>query len=241
LVAFSADGISLGTLAMVVEGGQPDRESVEAMLKELEGREARNRVTGVLPGETAMDLDVIDMIAKDPGIYRSLWDFTGAVTPSTPKDKIAKVLNDFAFRATWMRDADEYNLLREMRVVREWSRKPLVESLRMPPYATRIGGTREGARLVTDRVVRDFDRFFDMEARADLNIAKTRLLLAVYLYRLDNGSYPESAEALVPRYLSQVAVDPFDNRPLVYTRTGDGYTIESAREKELLKAGNVQR
>jgi hypothetical protein len=239
-VAMAVDRIALSTLAMVVEEGHADRESVEAILKELEGREARNRMTGVLLGETTMDLDTLDMAAKDPEMYRLL---TGAnvIQVTTTEDKIVRAVRNLAFRATWMREADEYNLLREMRVVREWSRKPLAESLKMPPYASRAGDSRAAARRFTDLAIPPLDGIFDWEAEADLDIAKTRLLLAVYLYKLDNGSYPESVEALVGRYLSQVPVDPFDNRPLVYTWTGDGYTIESAREKELLKAGDVQR
>ncbi|HEV7279623.1 MAG TPA: hypothetical protein VGN57_05370 [Pirellulaceae bacterium] len=40
-------------------------------------------------------------------------------------------------------------------------------------------------------------------------------------YRLANGEWPESLEALVPKYLSAVPVDPIAVQPLAYERDGD--------------------
>ncbi len=45
------------------------------------------------------------------------------------------------------------------------------------------------------------------------------LLLALRLHRAENGALPANLEALVPRYLPAVPLDPYDERPFRYRRT----------------------
>jgi hypothetical protein len=52
--------------------------------------------------------------------------------------------------------------------------------------------------------------------------------LALRLYRLEHGAYPESLEALAPRYLATVPADPFAlNAALRYRRKGSKYVLYS--------------
>jgi hypothetical protein len=60
--------------------------------------------------------------------------------------------------------------------------------------------------------------------------ARERLLLAGFAlaaYQRTGGEYPESLAALVPDVLSDVPVDPWSGRELVYRRTEDGYVVYS--------------
>ncbi|WP_425396415.1 hypothetical protein [Aeoliella sp.] len=50
--------------------------------------------------------------------------------------------------------------------------------------------------------------------------------VALSRYQLATGEYPESLEALIPKYLDALPIDPFD-RPIVYQRTTDGYLLYS--------------
>lgn len=50
--------------------------------------------------------------------------------------------------------------------------------------------------------------------------------VALARYRLSVGEYPQSLDQLVPEYLGQVPVDPFDH-PLAYRPTSDGYLLYS--------------
>ena len=62
------------------------------------------------------------------------------------------------------------------------------------------------------------------------NVAQLRLLvaeIALRQYILANGSPPESLAALVPKYLSAVPVDPYNDEPLVYRRTAERYLLYS--------------
>jgi len=65
----------------------------------------------------------------------------------------------------------------------------------------------------------------DLRARAHLDLARTAL--AIERYRLATGKVPEQLEELVPQYLEQVPVDPFDGRPIRYRRTDPGYLLYS--------------
>jgi hypothetical protein len=56
-------------------------------------------------------------------------------------------------------------------------------------------------------------------AQAQVRLAQTAC--ALERHRIDVGSYPERLEALVPRWLKGLPVDPMDQRPLRYARVGD--------------------
>ena len=71
-----------------------------------------------------------------------------------------------------------------------------------------------------------------------------RLEVALELYKLDNGTYPESLNGLVPEYIESVSVDAMHpnlwkhKKPFAYTRKGDGYRLVS--ESELYKKINLK-
>lgn len=56
-------------------------------------------------------------------------------------------------------------------------------------------------------------------AQAQVRLAQTAC--ALERHRIDVGAYPEHLEALVPRWLAVVPVDPMDQRPLRYERVGN--------------------
>ncbi|MEZ5302167.1 MAG: hypothetical protein R3F11_16230 [Verrucomicrobiales bacterium] len=59
-------------------------------------------------------------------------------------------------------------------------------------------------------------RVIDGETRTQLTILK----LALRRHELDRGSLPDSLDALVPDYLEAVPVDPYDGKPLRYSKEG---------------------
>ncbi len=63
----------------------------------------------------------------------------------------------------------------------------------------------------------------DLRLPAHLDLARTAI--AVERYRLAMGGVPEQLDQLVPRYLKEVPLDPFDGKPLRYKRTEPGYLV----------------
>jgi hypothetical protein len=63
----------------------------------------------------------------------------------------------------------------------------------------------------------------DAETRAQVAFATTAL--ALERYRLEQGSLPDSLEALTPDYLLAIPNDPFDDAPLRYMLQEDGFIL----------------
>jgi len=68
----------------------------------------------------------------------------------------------------------------------------------------------------------------DLRLHAHLDLAKAAL--AIERYRLATGSVPNELAELVPAYLDEVPIDPFDARPIRYKRTEPGYLLYSVME-----------
>ncbi|MBN1508809.1 MAG: hypothetical protein JW955_18315 [Sedimentisphaerales bacterium] len=68
----------------------------------------------------------------------------------------------------------------------------------------------------------------DLRARAGIDLARTAL--AIERYRVVMGRLPEQLADLVPDYLKEVPVDPFDGRAIRYMRTEPGYRLYSILE-----------
>lgn len=71
----------------------------------------------------------------------------------------------------------------------------------------------------------------DALARGRASFALSRTAAALAAFRADRAAgdapYPETLDALAPRYLSAVPLDPFTEKPFVYERHDDGYLLAS--------------
>jgi len=68
----------------------------------------------------------------------------------------------------------------------------------------------------------------DLRFQADIDMARTAV--AIERFRLTNGALPRDLATLVPDYLDQVPIDPFDGQPIRYRRTEPGYRLYSVFE-----------
>lgn len=64
-------------------------------------------------------------------------------------------------------------------------------------------------------------------AQIEAIMLANRAGLACRLYKSRAGRYPETLDALVPGLLSEVPIDPFTGKPLVYRRQGEGFIVYS--------------
>jgi hypothetical protein len=70
------------------------------------------------------------------------------------------------------------------------------------------------------------------EATLEAMMLATKSGLACKVYRNKYGRYPDSLEALVPEFLNEIPIDPFNEKPLVYRVTGDEVLIYSLGSNE---------
>jgi len=68
----------------------------------------------------------------------------------------------------------------------------------------------------------------DLRFQADIDMARTAV--AIERFRLTKGVLPRDLATLVPDYLDQVPIDPFDGQPIRYRRTKPGYRLYSVFE-----------
>jgi hypothetical protein len=110
-----------------------------------------------------------------------------------------------------------------------------IEASRRPPM-DRLEGFREAtAKLEGLSVLHVMIRMLgpamgrvaeiDLRSRASIDLARTAL--AIERYRLVTGKLPEQLGDLVPQYLKEVPLDPFDGKPIRYLRTKPGYRLYS--------------
>ena len=79
-------------------------------------------------------------------------------------------------------------------------------------------------------VVEFLPAVFTPAAAADRNAMQfelTKLAFAMAQYRADHDSYPEKLADLVPKYVTEVPQDIFNDSDLHYTREDDGYLLYS--------------
>jgi len=55
----------------------------------------------------------------------------------------------------------------------------------------------------------------------------TEVALALRLYRAERGKYPDHLQELVPHYLPQVPIDPYDGKPIRYRKLQKGFKVWS--------------
>lgn len=71
------------------------------------------------------------------------------------------------------------------------------------------------------------EREVELAQRCRAQVRCAHVALAVELYRIDNGSFPESLETVVPKYLVKIPEDPYDGNLLQYRLTPDYACIYS--------------
>ena len=81
--------------------------------------------------------------------------------------------------------------------------------------------------FLSKMMIGDSEAAFMKEAMVEAIMLTSRTGLACRLYKSRNGSYPESLEALIPGILTEVPIDPFTGKPLVYRREGQGFIVYS--------------
>ena len=115
-----------------------------------------------------------------------------------------------------------------MRVIREAAKKEFLDIPSQLFTYHRAG--RRSLDLLTpigNFLTPALPRAFITQARNDAQIRIARTALALSLYKSEVRSYPDSPDAIVPDYLPQIQLDPFDGKPLRYKRKDGGYILYS--------------
>jgi len=69
--------------------------------------------------------------------------------------------------------------------------------------------------------------WYAVVGRGDVSLRATRIRAAIALYQRENGKLPDNLDALCPKFLPTVPLDPFSGKPLRYEKTQDGWKLWS--------------
>ena len=84
-------------------------------------------------------------------------------------------------------------------------------------------------------------RFAEKCARAQSSVDLARVACALERYRLANGQFPDTLDALVPKFIAKLPHDVINGQPLKYRRTDDGqFVLYSVGSNETDDGGTVE-
>lgn len=96
------------------------------------------------------------------------------------------------------------------------------------------------ATLITASIAPPAESLFNWAARAEAAHLTAQTAVAALQYRFDNGEFPTALNRLVPRYLDDVPVDPYDGHPLRIVQAGDEWTVYSVGPDGVDDGGKVK-
>ena len=111
-----------------------------------------------------------------------------------------------------------------------------------PPAADQLG--QEAAALppryiLTRAMFWSIGRAFTLSIMSTAQLRAARVGSAVERYRLETGDFPQQLDQLVPNYLAQIPLDPFDEKPLRYRVTERAAKIYSIGEDGVDGGGDL--
>lgn len=87
-----------------------------------------------------------------------------------------------------------------------------------------------------------FGRAFERNYQGVILHEATITVLAIERYKLEKGKYPDSLEQLKTEgYINSLPMDPYSDKPLVYRRTADNFTLYSISQNFTDDGGQVYR
>ena len=235
LVRLACLSISTETLKVMVQSGQLNQAQLTQALGSLEGIEARGSFVEALRGEmmiVGLEFAASPEVRAQLGVPSSIWDVAKiklgwpSVTEPLPGN-IQPVLYWLYFGSLlgrpWRQHDHATYLARDLHIV-GLADRPYYEvrpALDRPEFAEPGGflihyplcltATPLATALVPELGYTQV-HFARLEARA----AAARTGLALELYRLAHGDYPDVLTDLTPDLLPEVPLDPFDGQPLRY-------------------------
>lgn len=201
LVRIACDGLMMDTIERALgltTLGAGQLKRLEALLARMEGQD---RLWWGIRGKRAFFIDAVGAFRKG-----NLSGFGFGMVP-LPRG----VERTPGLRGLFMQDLAA-GLRFHNRLVA--ASKDSRQAARVSKEIERQAGELPVYQPLTSTLMPSLSRVFELNARLEAQIRAARAGLAAERYRLDTGRFPPSLEALVPRYLQQVPLDPFDDQPL---------------------------
>jgi len=222
LVEMACCASGLNAVKAVMDRLEPSAGALRQTVEALGDIEDRSRFVLALRGERC---EYLPTIAKGTGVPED-WGYPSAAHPRE-QSRVA----DFMLRPIILADALTY--LEIMDTYVGLAQKPWHESKeqweQQNLHIEQILSTMFRRRPYTRHLLcgsyhlqcaRNFDHYVSRKGCAAQAIA-------LRLYRMKHGQYPEDVAALVPEFLDKLPTDPFSGKDFIYRREGKGFIVYS--------------
>lgn len=215
LVAFAAEAQAFDTFQYVLDHGTLNHESLDATSSTVpvSYQDALHRSMQM---ETAFGMSMFTM--ADPAMA-----FPAERAPGVANAVIGAAAPYRVF--LWSADVAAY--LRWMHRYEQLSSEPFFKSVSEWQSPRQKAGREGVGGLLASIIAPSFSRSAELAATADAQRRLVTLTIAMWRYRLAEGSFPSDLGQLVPHYVFEVPTDPFSGESIKMARTDDGIIIYS--------------
>ncbi|MFM9961641.1 MAG: hypothetical protein ACKV2Q_10485 [Planctomycetaceae bacterium] len=249
LVGVAIEAMAINAELRFLSETKPSAKMLAMYHKQLDRLPARASVADKLDaGERAMGLDVVHRLARSQmNLGELIGDGTndslimklaeGTIALTVDWDEVLKPMNRWYDRIVEVAQKPEYAARSAAIRQLDQDLKVLVEKRRGPAaMLALLGGRPAITQMTTDVLISlllpSVNQVLGAEGRAIQKMHSLEIAFALAAWRSEHDTYPDSLEKLKPKYIAEVPNDLFNDKPLRYERTEDGYRFYSIGQNE---------
>jgi hypothetical protein len=249
LVGVAIESLAINGELRFLSETKPSAKMLAMYRKQLDRLPARSVVADKIDtGERSFFLDIAHRMARgqmglkeiaDGGGDNSLFEklAEGAIFQTVDWDQLLKSANKWYDRIAEVSRKPDY--LERSAAIKKFDQdlKEVVAKSRGPgALLSLLGGKPAITQTMSDVLISlllpAVTNVLAAEGRVTMRMQSLELAFALAAWRSEHDSYPESLDALAPKYIAAVPKDLFNGQPLKYERTADGYRFYSVGQNE---------
>lgn len=239
LVRIACDSVALRMLERSLACGRASEAALLDLQKELEAEAQTPFFLTGLRGERACLDSMLDNIQRGEISFAQLRRLMIGIS--------AFPVNGIPASNSWQAEANNvrfYVNIRHERAQYLHHMNQLIELAKLPSWKTieAIEALDESLRKappIWTALVSSASKVCQADARVKALLRTAYTAVALERYRLAKGKWPEKLADLVPQYLSEVPLDPFDGDPLRLARQGSALIVYSISQDKQDNGGTL--
>jgi type II secretory pathway pseudopilin PulG len=217
LIRIACDVQAVQTLERALAQGEPSRRELEALQSLLEKEAAEPIFLRAVRGERASMHELL-LSMRHGGATLSELEWSG--TGPRPRKHFLDNLGPTLAR---------YSHAHVLQLMNQFVDAAKLPPEQQPPVMTKLQQKVKKAKaewdIVTALVMPGMQRISNANSRNVGNLRCALVAMSLERYRRDHNRWPETLNALVPKYLAAVPTDPQDGQPLRFKRRPDGVIV----------------
>lgn len=248
LVGVAIESMAINGEMRFLSETKPSAKLLATYRKQLDRLPARAAVAKKIEtGERSMFLDVAHRMARGQMGLQEIADggenslleklAEGAIFQTVDWDQLLKSANKWYDRIAEVSRKPDY--LERSAAIKKFDQelKQVVAKNRGPgAFLALLGGKPAITQTMSDVLISlllpAVTQVLGAEGRVIMRMQSLELAFALAAWRSEHDSYPESLDALAPKYIATIPNDVFNGQPLKYERAADGYRFYSVGQNE---------